>query len=102
MPLDPDYRDAKKALNVNLRKVKNTTIGNVTTVEIAYTLRNDSPNLIMEDYWKLYCKGEEGKPKYGNHGNFLLGIIVDLFITKGMTEKVNRQKASEMAMLFRS
>ena len=31
-----------------------------------------------------------------------MGIIVDLFITKGMTEKVNMQKASEMAMLIRS
>jgi len=27
-----------------------------------------------------------------------IGLIVDLFITKGMTEKVNMQKASEMAM----
>ena len=31
-----------------------------------------------------------------------IGLIVDLFITKGMTEKANMQKASEMAMLIRS
>ena len=31
-----------------------------------------------------------------------IGIVVDLFITKGMTTKVNMQKASEMAMFVRS
>jgi hypothetical protein len=73
LPLDPDYRDAKNGLSVKLTKVKKNTIGNVTTVEIAYTLRNDTPNLIMEDYWKLYYKGEGGEPQYGSHGNRLPG-----------------------------
>lgn len=73
MPLDPDYRDAKNGLSVKLTKVKKTAIGNVTIVEIAYTLRNDTPNLIMEDYWKLYYKGEGGKPQHGRHGALLPG-----------------------------
>lgn len=73
MTLDTDYRDAKNGLSVKLKKVKKTAIGNVTIVKIAYTIRNDTPNLIMEDYWKLYYKRGEGKPQYGNHGNFLPG-----------------------------
>tara|TARA_B100000745_G_scaffold289614_1_gene227872 strand:- start:293 stop:535 length:243 start_codon:yes stop_codon:yes gene_type:complete len=59
LPLDPDHRDAKNVLSVKVAKVENTTIGNVTTVELAYTLRNDTPNLIMGITGNFITRGKK-------------------------------------------
>ena len=76
LPLDPEYRDAKNGLRVMLTKLKKTTIGNVTTIEIAYTLRNPTPNLILEGSWKLFYKNGGGLPKYGFFNNILPGATL--------------------------
>ncbi|MDA1129385.1 MAG: hypothetical protein O2913_11905 [Chloroflexi bacterium] len=68
--LDQAYL-AADGIEVTLKSLIVSEVGNVTTVSISYSLRNTTLDLKDEKGWKLYYQGNGGLPQYGFYGQLL-------------------------------